>query len=121
MFPTVPPKDKRITNKIPVCGDNPKVVWRNIVTVDNVCAMRNSNLAGFIKPKAFGIALGIIVNAASAGAAEALDNWEEMAPSQFNSLFSGVTFGHNQFVAVGADGIVGTSSDGFTWIPQSHG
>jgi hypothetical protein len=92
----------------------------NCSLTTNDFAMRSIVSSAF-RRKVAAAGLGILMSMAPLQAAEALDNWEQMAPEQFESLFSGIGFGNGTFVAVGADGMVGTSPDGFTWTTRSHG
>ena len=67
------------------------------------------------------MAATLVAGAQGGLAAEALDNWEQMAPRQFTLLFSGLAWGDGLFVAVGANGLLATSPDGFTWTARDHG
>lgn len=47
--------------------------------------------------------------------------WTKIDVSGTNSYLESVTFGNNQFVAVGSEGEIRTSPDGMTWTPQNSG
>jgi len=47
-------------------------------------------------------------------------NWSNIE-SNGNTYLSGIAFGTNTFVAVGANGIVQTSTNGVDWTPQTSG
>jgi hypothetical protein len=67
------------------------------------------------------ITFGLFSTAVTARAADALDNWEQVAPGQLRLLFWGVAFGNDTFVGVGAAGLIATSSDTFYWTARSNG
>ncbi len=47
--------------------------------------------------------------------------WTKIDVSGTNSFLNSVTYGNNQFVAVGTEGTIRTSQDGTTWTPQNLG
>jgi hypothetical protein len=53
--------------------------------------------------------------------ADPLSNWSWRFPSPQGNILLGVTYGAGQFVAVGDNGTIITSSDGYHWTNQSSG
>jgi len=53
--------------------------------------------------------------------ADPLSNWSWRFPSPQGNILLGITYGGGQFVAVGDNGTIITSSDGYHWTNQSSG
>ncbi len=66
------------------------------------------------------IILGLLVNTFAAQT-DPLDTWTLRNPLPTSSDLLSITFGENQFVAVGVGGTVLTSPDGQTWTPRNSG
>jgi hypothetical protein len=55
------------------------------------------------------------------GRADTLDTWTSIVTAPTNITLTGVTYGGGQFVAVGINGTVLTSSNGLSWVQRDIG
>jgi hypothetical protein len=69
------------------------------------------NIIRFSPVMAFFLFVGI-------GRADPLDTWTSIVAAPTNVVLAGVTYGGGQFVVVGDNGTVLTSSNGLSWLPQ---